>query len=365
MQHKIFPIKKKIKNLINNVILIPTPSNIRLIWNFGSILGLSIFIQTLSGIFVSIQYCNNTIIAFNSYIFIRKIIRNGIILQITHAHFSSIIFIIIYFHILKSLLNKSFNKKNIWISGNIILILIIASAFIGYVLPWGQISFWGATVITNILSSIPFIGKKIVFWVWGGFSVDNPTLNRFFSLHFLFPLIILAISIIHLAILHEKGSSNQIGIFSRKDKIFFSKSFMFKDLISLTLIIIFYCLILSIFIDFHFSMAKENFFPADPLNTPLHIKPEWYFIFAYAILRSVPRKIGGILSLLILFILFFLLIINKSYHSKFFFKKKIVIFLFLLSFIVLTNIGYKLIESPFTEISLIFGLIIIILLPLI
>lgn len=365
MQYNLFLSKNKIKKLINNVTLIPTPSNIRLIWNFGSMLGLSIIIQTISGIFVSIHYCNNITLAFNSYIFLRKVIENGMILQITHAHFSSIIFIIIYLHILKSLLNKSFNKKIIWISGNIILILIIASAFIGYVLPWGQISFWGATVITNILSSIPFLGKKIVFWVWGGFSVDNPTLNRFFSLHFLLPLIILAISLIHLTILHEKGSSNQIGINRRKDKILFNKSFLFKDLISLILLTIIYCLMLTIFIDFHFSIAKENFFPADPLNTPLHIKPEWYFIFAYAILRSIPRKVGGILSLLILFILFFFLIFNKSKHSKFFFFKKIVIFLILISFIVLTNIGYKLIEFPYTEFSLMFGVFIIILINLI
>lgn len=328
-------------------------------------LGLRIVIQSISGIFVSIHYCNNTLLAFNSYIFLSKIIENGIILQITHAHFSSIIFIIIYIHIIKSLLNKSFNKKQMWISGNLILFIIIGSAFIGYVLPWGQISFWGATVITNILSSIPFLGKKIVFWVWGRFSVDNPTLNRFFSLHFLIPLIILAISIIHLSILHEKGSSNQIGLNSRKDKIYFNKRFIFKDLISLILIVIFYCLILSFFIDFHFRIAKENFFPADPLNTPLHIKPEWYFIFAYAILRSVPRKMGGILRLLILFLLFILLIFNKSNYSKFFFKKKILIFIFLTCFIILTNIGYKLIEYPFTEISLFFGILIILILPLI
>lgn len=303
--------------------------------------------------------------AFNSYIFLRKIINNGIILQITHAHFSSIIFIIIYLHIIKSFLNKSFNKKKIWITGNFIIFIIIGSAFIGYVLPWGQISFWGATVITNILSSIPFLGKKIVFWVWGGFSVENPTLNRFFSLHFLIPLIILVLSIIHLSILHEKGSSNQTGIFSRKDKIVFNKRFLFKDLISIILLFIIYCFILIILIDFHYRIAKENFFPADPLNTPLHIKPEWYFMFAYAILRSVPRKIGGILSLIVLFIIFIFLIFNKSFHSKFFFKKKISIFILLTSFIILTNMGYKLIEYPFTEISLFFGLVIILTIPLI
>uniref|UniRef100_B2CZ60 Cytochrome b n=1 Tax=Tetranychus urticae TaxID=32264 RepID=B2CZ60_TETUR len=352
------------KKILNNIFFIPTPSNISLMWNFGSLLGLSMVIQSISGIFVSMHYCNNTLLAFNSYIFLSKIIENGMILQMTHAHFSSIIFIIMYIHIMKSLLNKSFNKKQMWISGNLMLFMIMGSAFIGYVLPWGQMSFWGATVITNILSSIPFLGKKIVFWVWGSFSVDNPTLNRFFSLHFLMPLMILAMSMIHLSILHEKGSSNQMGLNSSKDKIYFNKSFMFKDLISLMLMVMFYCLMLSFFIDFHFSMAKENFFPADPLNTPLHIKPEWYFMFAYAILRSVPSKIGGILSLLILFLLFILLMFNKSNYSKFFFKKKMLIFIFLTCFIILTNMGYKLIEYPFTEISLFFGMLMILILPL-
>nr|ACI30848.1 cytochrome b [Tetranychus urticae] len=352
------------KKILNNIFFIPTPSNISLMWNFGSLLGLSMVIQSISGIFVSMHYCNNTLLAFNSYIFLSKIIENGMILQMTQAHFSSIIFIIMYIHIMKSLLNKSFNKKQMWISGNLMLFMIMGSAFIGYVLPWGQMSFWGATVITNILSSIPFLGKKIVFWVWGSFSVDNPTLNRFFSLHFLMPLMILAMSMIHLSILHEKGSSNQMGLNSSKDKIYFNKSFMFKDLISLMLMVMFYCLMLSFFIDFHFSMAKENFFPADPLNTPLHIKPEWYFMFAYAILRSVPSKIGGILSLLILFLLFILLMFNKSNYSKFFFKKKMLIFIFLTCFIILTNMGYKLIEYPFTEISVFFGMLIILILPL-
>nr|WQH82740.1 cytochrome b [Tetranychus urticae]WQH82754.1 cytochrome b [Tetranychus urticae] len=352
------------KKILNNIFFIPTPSNISLMWNFGSLLGLSMVIQSISGIFVSMHYCNNTLLAFNSYIFLSKIIENGMILQMTHAHFSSIIFIIMYIHIMKSLLNKSFNKKQMWISGNLMLFMIMGSAFIGYVLPWGQMSFWGATVITNILSSIPFLGKKIVFWVWGSFSVDNPTLNRFFSLHFLMPLMILAMSMIHLSILHEKGSSNQMGLNSSKDKIYFNKSFMFKDLISLMLMVMFYCLMLSFFIDFHFSMAKENFFPADPLNTPLHIKPEWYFMFAYAILRSVPSKMGGILSLLILFLLFILLMFNKSNYSKFFFKKKMLIFIFLTCFIILTNMGYKLIEYPFTEISLFFGMLMILILPL-
>ena len=355
MQFKFYSIKIFIKKILDSLFFIPTPSNISLIWNFGSILGLSIVIQVISGFFLSIHYNSDIILSFNSYIIIRKIIDNGLILQIIHSHFSSLIFVIMYIHILKSLLNKSFNKIFIWISGNIIIFIIIASAFLGYVLPWGQISFWGATVITNIFSSIPFIGLKIINWVWGGYSVDNPTLNRFFSLHFLIPFVILIISILHLSILHEKGSSNQMGLNSIIDKIYFGKSFLIKDLISLILLIIIYFFFLLFFIDHHYRIAKENFFPADPLNTPAHIKPEWYFIFAYALLRSVPRKIGGILRLILLFFLFILLIFNKSNYSKFFFLKKIKLSFFLLFFIVLTNLGYKIIEYPYTEISLICG----------
>ena len=230
-----------IKNFLTKTIIeIPTPSNISLIWNFGSLLGIRMFIQVLSGFFLSIHYVNHIQYAFFSYITFPHFIKEGIILQIIHAHISSLIFIIIYVHILKRLLNKSFKKKRIWLSGNIILIITIMSAFLGYVLPWGQISFWGATVITNILSSIPFLGNKITNWVWGGFTVDNPTLNRFFSIHFLVPFIILFFSIIHLSFLHEKGSSNQLGVNSNKDKIIFGKSFIFKDLISITILISIY-----------------------------------------------------------------------------------------------------------------------------
>jgi ubiquinol-cytochrome c reductase cytochrome b subunit len=239
------------------------------------------------------------------------------------------------------------------------------SAFLGYVLPWGQISFWGATVITNILSSIPYLGDSITKWVWGGFTVANPTLNRFFSIHFLVPFIILFISIVHLSLLHIKGSSNQLGVNSNKDKIIFGKSFIFKDLISITLVMFMYYIFFLLFIDHHFSIAKENFFPADPINTPTHIKPEWYFIFAYSILRSIPNKGGGIIALVLLFLLFFQLIFKNSNYSKFSVIKKMKIYFLLISFIILTNIGYKLIETPYTEISLIIRLILIISLVLI
>nr|YP_002808558.1 cytochrome b [Panonychus ulmi]ACD02441.1 cytochrome b [Panonychus ulmi] len=345
-----------IKKIFSSLIFISTPLNISLMWNFGSMLGLSMSIQVISGFFLSMHYNSDMNLAFNSYILMSKIFFNGLIMQMVHAHFSSMIFIIMYIHILKSLMNKSFNKSFMWFSGNMMLFMIMGSAFLGYVLPWGQMSFWGATVITNILSSIPFIGLKITNWVWGGYSVDNPTLNRFFSLHFLLPFIILFMSIIHLNILHEKGSSNQMGLFSSIDKVFW-KVFMFKDMISLFMMMMMYFFFFFFFIDHHFSMAKENFFPADPLNTPIHIKPEWYFMFAYSLLRSIPSKIGGIFSLLILFILFFTLFLNKSYYSKFYFLKKMKVFTLIIFFVIMTNLGYKLIEFPFTEMSLVFGLL--------
>lgn len=201
--------------------------------------------------------------------------------------------------------------------------------------------------------------------MWGGFTVANPTLNRFFSIHFLVPFIILFISIVHLSLLHIKGSSNQLGVNSNKDKIIFGKSFIFKDLISITLVMFVYYIFFLIFIDHHFSISKENFFPADPINTPTHIKPEWYFIFAYSILRSIPNKGGGIIALILLFLLFFQLIFKNSSYSKFSIIKKMKIYFLLISFIILTNIGYKLIETPYTEISLIIRLILIISLVLI
>nr|YP_010936750.1 cytochrome b [Stigmaeopsis continentalis]WKW93604.1 cytochrome b [Stigmaeopsis continentalis] len=352
------------KKILSLVLSIPTPSNISLMWNFGSLLGLSMFVQVLSGFFLSMHYVAEINLAFFSYIFMGKLFLNGFMLQMVHAHFSSIIFIIMYIHILKSLLNKSFNNIMMWISGNIMLLLIMMSAFLGYVLPWGQMSFWGATVITNILSSIPYLGPKITNWVWGGFSVDNATLNRFFSLHFLVPFLVLFMSIMHLNILHMKGSSNQMGLNSSNDKVYFGKSFVFKDMVSLFLLMFFYFFFLLFYLDQHYSMAKENFFPADPLNTPLHIKPEWYFMFAYALLRSVPSKVGGILSLLILFFLFFLLALSNSFYSKFFFLKKIKILLIIFLFLMLTNLGYKMIEYPFTELSLFSGVLFMFLLLL-
>nr|YP_010936737.1 cytochrome b [Stigmaeopsis nanjingensis]WKW93591.1 cytochrome b [Stigmaeopsis nanjingensis] len=343
------------KKIFSSVLGIPTPSNISLMWNFGSLLGLSMFMQVLSGFFISMHYVSNIDLSFMSYIFMGKLISNGLILQLFHAHFSSIIFVIMYIHILKSLLNKSFNKIFMWVTGNIMLLLIMMSAFLGYVLPWGQMSFWGATVITNILSSIPYIGLNLTSWVWGGFSVDNATLNRFFSLHFLVPFLVLFLSMIHLNILHIKGSSNQMGVYSNVDKLYFGKSFFFKDFVSLFMLMFFYFFVLMLYLDQHYSMAKENFFPADPLNTPLHIKPEWYFMFAYALLRSVPSKIGGILSLALLFLLFLLLMFNSSLYSKFFFFKKVVVSLLIFLFLILTNLGYKMIEYPFTEMSLFSG----------
>lgn len=351
---------KIFKKPLNIIFDIPTPKIINLIWNFGSLIGLNIFFQTLSGWILSIHYIANYDLSFLYYKKISIDLYYGWIFQVIHINFVSIIFFYIFFHILKALINNSFKKTKVWASGFLIYILLLFSAFIGYVLPWGQISFWGATVITNIFSAIPYFGKILVNWLWGNFSVRNETLNRFFSFHFLFPLIILIATFFHLLFLHERGSSNQLGIKSSKDIINFDKSFISKDLLSLFFFFFIYFSFIFLFISFHFLIAKENFIEVDPLNTPTHIKPEWYFIFIYATLRCIPNKVGGIIIILIIFIIFFSLTLKKNiFFSKFFFLKKINISMFSLFFLFLSCIGYKEIEEPYLILTLIISIIFI------
>lgn len=250
-------------------------------------------------------------------------------------------------------MNISWKFKFVWFSGIIILLISIIVAFVGYVLPWGQISFWAATVITNLLSAIPYVGKILVEWIWGGFSVSYPTLSRFFSFHFLFPLIILLIVILHVIFLHTNGSINTISSPLNLDKIRFDPFFSVKDILG----IIFYLFIFLslILINPYYSVDSENFIEANPLVTPIHIKPEWYFLFAYAILRSIPNKIGGVVALLIrIFILYIKVFQFINFKIKFNFFKKIFLLIFLFSFLILTLLGAKVVEYPYESISIIF-----------
>ena len=344
-----------LKIINSSFIVLPSPVNIRLIWNFGSLLILCLLIQIVSGFILSFHYCNNINEAFNSVIHINQNVNYGWIIHFIHINGASIFFICIYIHIGRNLYYNSFNIVLTWISGILILFILIATAFLGYVLPWGQISFWGATVITNLVSAIPYIGETIVKWLWGGFSINNATLNRFYSFHFILPFILLIIVIIHLTILHITGSNNPIGTNSNLYIIPFHNYFIIKDLMGFT-IIIFIILLINL-INPYVLLDPENFNQANPIITPIHIQPEWYFLFAYAILRSIPNKLGGVIALVISIII---LIIKPFYFNnlikstKFYLINQYIFWIFVSIFIILTWAGSKPIEFPYTLIRQIY-----------
>jgi len=268
---------------------LPTPSTISGWWNFGSLLGICLVAQIATGLFLAIHYCPNIDLAFSRVRHICRDVNYGWLLRTLHANGGSIFFICIYLHTGRNIYYGSYNFIHTWSVGVLILFLSIATAFIGYVLPWGQMSFWGATVITNLLSAIPYIGNEIVQWVWGGFAVDNATLTRFFALHFLIPFVIAAILLIHLLFLHQTGSNNPLGLNKNTDKIPFHPYFTTKDILGFTIILI--ALTFLTLKEPYILRDPDNFTPANPLVTPVHIQPEWYFLFAYAILRSIPNKL--------------------------------------------------------------------------
>lgn len=345
---KTYPLIK----IINSALIdLPAPRNIRHIWNFGSILGLCLSAQLATGIFLAIHFTSDVTLAFNC---IRHIIRDvniGWITRIVHANGASIFFLILYIHIGRGLFFNSFTLKITWSVGVTIYFISILTAFLGYVLPWGQISYWGATVITNLLSAVPYLGQFLVEWIWGGFSVSNATLTRFFRLHYLLPFLILFLVILHLVFLHEEKSSNPLGIQARIDKIPFHPYFSFKD-IRRILFLIFLFFLINYLYPF-ILIDPENFTPANPLSTPVHIQPEWYFLFAYAILRSIPNKLGGVIALVLSILIIYPLAlkretsqINKTHISYFLFWTFIIVFMFL------TWLGIKPVEAPYTTIGI-------------
>nr|WAB70227.1 cytochrome b [Athyma asura] len=345
------PIRKNhpiIKIINGSLIDLPTPSNISSWWNFGSLLALCLMIQILTGLFLTMYYTANIDLAFFSVNYICRNVNYGWLIRTLHANGASFFFICIYFHIGRGIYYESFNLKFTWMIGVIILFLLMATAFMGYVLPWGQMSFWGATVITNLLSAIPYLGTTLVNWIWGGFAVDNATLTRFYTFHFLFPFIILMLTMIHLLFLHQTGSNNPLGINSNLDKIPFHPFFTFKDLIGF-IILISILTFLSL-INPYLLGDPDNFIPANPLVTPIHIQPEWYFLFAYAILRSIPNKLGGVIalvmSILILIILPFTF--NKKIQGIQFYPINQILFWSLITTIILlTWIGARSVEIPY------------------
>lgn len=345
------PLRKThpIFKIINGSLIdLPSPSNISTWWNFGSLLGLCLMIQIITGLFLTIYYTANIEIAFYRVNYICRNVNYGWIIRTLHANGASFFFICVYLHIGRGIYYESFNLKYTWMVGVILLFLLIGTAFIGYVLPWGQMSFWGATVITNLLSAIPYLGNILVNWIWGGFAVDNATLTRFYTFHFLLPFILAIITIIHLLFLHQTGSNNPLGINRNLDKIPFHPFFSFKDLIGF--LIILFILIILIIINPNLLGDPDNFIPANPLVTPVHIQPEWYFLFAYAILRSIPNKLGGVIALVISILILIILpfTFNKKIQGiQFYPLNQILFWLIVTTVILLTWIGARPVEDPY------------------
>nr|YP_009059153.1 cytochrome b [Cervaphis quercus]AGQ46315.1 cytochrome b [Cervaphis quercus] len=350
--------KKSMLKLLNPMMNLPTPSNISFMWNFGSLLMICLMNQILTGLFLAFHYKTDINLAFQSIINMNRNINFGWLIRSFHANGASMFFIMIYIHISRGIYMNSFNFKMTWIIGVMLLLLTMMTAFVGYVLPWGQMSFWGATVITNLLSAVPYLGNSIVTWIWGGFSINNATLTRFFSIHFILPFIILMFTFIHLMFLHFTGSNNPLGINSNFDKIMFSPYFIIKDLIGL---IMFMWMFLTLTLIFPYMLNDHNnFIMANPMITPNHIQPEWYFLFSYSILRAIPNKLGGVMALLmsILILLILPMMNNKKFLSnKFYPINKMMFWMFINTFFLLTWIGMQPVESPFIEMGQILTLL--------
>jgi len=331
------------------------PSNISYLWNFGSLLGVCLGIQIVTGVTLAMHYNPNVLEAFNSIEHIMRDVNNGWLIRYLHSNTASAFFFLVYLHIGRGLYYGSYRAPRTltWIIGTIILILMMAIGFLGYVLPYGQMSLWGATVITNLISAIPWIGQDIVEFIWGGFSVNNATLNRFFALHFVLPFVLAALVLMHLITLHETaGSSNPLGVPGYYDRIPFAPYYLFKDLITIFIFIIG----LSIFVFFMPNVLgdSDNYIMGNPMQTPPAIVPEWYLLPFYAILRSIPNKLLGVIAMFGSLLILMLLPLTDLGYTKglqFRFFTKLVFFFFVANFLVLMVLGAKHVETPYIEIG--------------
>nr|WHM51756.1 cytochrome b [Reticulitermes virginicus] len=326
---------------------LPTPSTISGWWNFGSLLGICLIMQIMTGLFLAMHYCPDINMAFSSVSHICRDVNNGWLLRTLHANGASLFFTCIFMHTGRNMYYGSYKFTHTWSIGVLLLILTMAAGFLGYVLPWGQMSFWGATVITNLLSAVPYMGQELVQWVWGGFAVDNATLTRFFALHFLVPFVIAAVTMIHLLFLHQTGSNNPLGLNKNTDKIPFHPYFTASDIVGFAIMIM---ILSTVTLSEPYILADpDNFTPANPLVTPVHIQPEWYFLFAYAILRSIPNKLGGVIALAMSIAILFIMPVYKSKFrgTQFYPINQTLFWTMTNTVILLTWIGARPVEEPY------------------